>query len=479
MNRSQLPINAFVDPQGKNFQSIEHFMQQVLTLVLSHLSNAAGRSPLPDTARDLHFNPIPAAPVPETVLLEQLQSFMAASMNPAHPGWIGHMDSMPTTMSIVGDLVTAALNNNLLSVEMSPVFSRLEFQLVQEIANRFGLKDGAGGTMTSGGTIANLQALAVARNTLFPVQETGVVGLKKPPVLFASDVAHTSLQKAAMLLGLGTSAVIPVATNPQSQMDVSALRAAIAAAQAAGQAPFCVVATAGTTVTGTIDPLDAIATVARDSGLWFHVDAAYGGALIFSERQRERLQGIEQADSITFNPQKWLYVAKTCAMVLFKHVSGLDRAFRIAAPYMQEPQDLPNLGEISVQGTRHADVLKLWLSLQHLGTESYAQLIDESDRLTRYFLAKLRQRSWLTVASEPQMNIVCFRGRPPGVAPERWDSWNASLQQHLWQSGHTFLSLPVYRGQRWLRAVLLNPYTDEQAIANLFQTIDAFARDSL
>lgn len=267
-------------------------------------------------------------------LLEEVRAIVTHSMNAAHPGYIGHMDSIPTTMSIVGDLLVAALNNNMLSVEMSPVFSRLEPLVMQQLAMRFGLGSSAGGVMVSGGSLANLQALSVARNVAFDAVKTGVVCLAKQPVFLVSEVAHTSMQKAAMMMGLGADAALAIRTNANSQMDIDDLTDKLTHAQQADQAPVAIVATAGTTVTGNIDPLKDAAEVAQSHGLWFHVDAAYGGALVFSPEHRHRLAGIERADSITFNPQKWLYVTKTCATVLFKDVSVLKEHFRILAPYI-------------------------------------------------------------------------------------------------------------------------------------------------
>jgi len=476
MNQSQLPLSAFIDPRGGNKAAVEQLAQQVLGLVLAHLQNAYDRSPLPQTMQLPDAVGIPDAPASESKLLAQLQTVLASSMNAAHPAFIGHMDSMPTTLSFLGEMVTAAVNNNMLSLEMSPLFSRLESRLLKEFAALFGLGTQAGGVMLSGGSLANLQALAVARNIKFDALKQGITALTHPPVLYASEVAHTSIQKAAMLLGLGASSVVAVKTNANSQMEIGELRHAIESARQDGKVPFCIVATAGTTTTGNIDPLSEISQVAQEHGLWFHVDAAYGGALILSESYRQRLAGIERADSITFNPQKWLYVAKTCVMVLFKDMATLTKAFRVQAPYMRDSGDFVNLGEVSVQGTRHAEVLKLWLSLQHIGKSGYAQLIEESYQLTDYFLQQVRKRAFLETAGEPETNLVCFRGVPSWISDNEWDNWNANLQTHLLRQGNTFLSLPTYRGHRWLRAVLLNPYTDEEIIKHLFDHIDVFAK---
>jgi len=473
VNRSNAPDTGFIDPSGANADAIQDLAEDVLDQLLGQLGAAADRSPLPDESA------APADTIPEssrsrTDLLSDLETIVEESMNPAHPGYIGHMDTMPTTVSVLGDLVTSAVNNNMLSVEMSPVFSELEVQLTETIASKFGLGPDAGGVLASGGSLANLHALSVARNQAFDVHEGGLTGLDGEPVLFASEVAHTSLQKAAMLLGLGTDAVIAVETDADSRMKPTALNQAVEQAERDGRLPFCVVATAGTTTTGNIDPLPAVRDVADAHDLWLHVDAAYGGALVFSEAERRRLDGIEAADSVTFNPQKWCYVAKTCAMALFTDADVLQEDFRIGAPYMRGDDAIPNLGELSVQGTRRAEVLKLWLTFQHLGREGLRQLIDESYRLTGAIRDRVADHGALELASEPEMNLVCFRATPDWCPPGERDALNGRLQRYLLSEQDIFVSLPTYRDTRWLRVVLLNPFTDETTLDRLLDGIDLF-----
>jgi glutamate/tyrosine decarboxylase-like PLP-dependent enzyme len=463
---------AFVDPSGSNRSDIEALFQQVGQQLLDYLSQAGQHSPLPQATADW-FPGIPETSTEIPAVMDSLHTILFQSMNPAHPGYMGHMDPLPTTVSIVGDWVAAALNNNMLSVEMSPALSRLEPLLMQEIAQLFGLGDRAGGLLVSGGTLANLQALTLARNVKLDCVHSGLTQHSRP-VLFASQRAHTSIQKAGMVMGLGTQGVVLIPTNHRGQMDVEVLEAKLQDALAMGWTPFAVVATAGTTVTGNIDPLSAVAAIARRYDLWLHVDAAYGGAIAFSPSQRHRLRGIEQADSVTFNPQKWLYVAKTCASVMFREMDLLTSHFRIVAPYMNTESHWANLGEISVQGTRHADVLKLWLTLQHLGKAGCAALIDASYALTEHFVEQIRQRPYLKLASEPDMNVVCFRGCPAEVPTDQWNDWNTGLQAYLLTNQHSFLSLPILDGARWLKAVLLNPFITEAQITELFQQVDRY-----
>jgi glutamate/tyrosine decarboxylase-like PLP-dependent enzyme len=257
-------------------------------------------------------------------------------------------------------------------------------------------------------------------------------------------------------------------------MRPDALEDAVTEAVAAGRRPFCVVGTAGTTTTGNVDPLDDLASVAARRDLWFHVDAAYGGALAFAPDRRHLLEGVERADSVTFNPQKWCYVAKTCAMALFADRDVLVEDFRIGAPYMRADEARPNLGEVSVQGTRHADVLKLWLTFQHLGRSGLNALVEESYRLSAHVREAVATRPALELATEPETNVVCFRAAPDWCEPDAYDELNDALQASLLAHADAFVSLPTYRGSEWLRTVLLNPYTGVETLDGLFEHVDAF-----
>jgi glutamate/tyrosine decarboxylase-like PLP-dependent enzyme len=394
---------------------------------------------------------------------------MLSSMNAGHPGYMGHMDTIASTMSVVGDLLASALNNNMLSLEMSPAFSRLEDRLLRALALRFGLGAAAGGVMAGGGTLANLQALTVARNHAFDCFDAGIQGLPGRPVVLASENAHVSFLKATMLLGAGTRGLVGVKADAQGRMEVDDLWRRLQECRERGDLPYCVVGVAGTTVTGSIDPLEEIGALCREEGLWFHVDAAFGGAAILSEKHKHRLRGVDQADSLTWNPQKWLYVAKTCAMVLFRRAEVLKEHYRLPAPYMRAVDDFTNLGELSIQGTRRPDALKLWLTLAHLGRRGLAQLIDGSYALAEHLADAVDRRDHLRRLSPTDVSIVCFTG-------SGGDAWNSALQHHLLERGTAFLSYPHLHGRRVLKAVTINPYTDTARIDAVMAAVDDFAR---
>ena len=480
MDRKQFrPSGAkFIDPYGSNREQVKELARRVLDAAVDHTAGAAQQPPFPpDTALPVQVQ-IPEAGVSDDQLVSDIRALLDASLNDATPNYIGHMDSLATVASALGDLVAALSNNNMLSVEMAPAFSRLEDAVMRDFAERFGLGPDSGGMMASGGSLSNLLCLATARNAKLGTAESGVHGLEKKPVLFASEAAHASIKKSAMILGLGTDAVISVALDADYRMDPDELRRQIEQARGDGLAPFCVVATAGNTTTGNIDPLDAIAAIVREHGLWYHVDAVWGGGLILSGALKGRLQGIEHADSVTFNPQKMLLVARTNSMALFRDYRGMQDVFRVRFPYMREGDGLTNLGEVGIQGSRPAEILKLWLSLQHIGREAYSELIESRLAWVDRLSAALRERDYIVLAAEPETGIVCFRGVPPWLPEDQWEQWSADLQASLLRDENIYISRLPFAGKWWLRIVLLNPYTGDEVAETLLSAIDTYAEAS-
>ncbi len=470
-------LNQFISPKNSNRKQVEELVTNVTSQLLDFLSNAEQKPTYPTFKQfDYSHFRINEMPQNESEIHSNLQELYDLSMNCANPKYIGHMDSIPTLWSVIGDYIASAINNNLLSLEMSPFLTQLEYSLTKQFAELFGLPKTSGGVMLSGGTLSNVQALLVARNTILKIKNGNVFALNKEPVIFTSEHSHSSILKIGMVIGIGTENVIKIKTDKHSKIDCNDLSTQIQEQLKSGKQPFAIVATAGTTVSGNIDPLKEISEIAKKYNLWLHIDAIYGGAVIFSEKHKHIINGIEQANSISFNPQKWLYVSKTSSMVLFRDFNNMKDNFRISAPYMKEQSAYINLGEINIQGTKYAEVLKLWLSLQCLGKRGYNKLIDYSFYLTEEFNKEISKRPFLKLTSKTEMNIICFRGEPNYLASEKFDKWNEDLQHYLLNLTDFFLSLPKYKNNLWLRAVLLNPFLTNEHIESLFIHIDNYEK---
>ncbi len=488
----------FIEPDGSNREEIRRLGYRFIDILVDTASNAARRLPVPEefTTPDLlsrPYLPPEQGRDPETLLRDLKEKVLDRALNPAHPGYVGHMDSLASAVGIFSDAIVSACNNNMLSYEMSLVFTRMETALMDWAARSFGWEANARGFLVSGGTLANIQALWTARNARGGegLSEQGIAARADRLVAVASADAHYSFAKAANLLGLGREGLILVAAGPSGRVDPGAIEETILRARRDGMRPFCVVGVAGTTVTGAIEPLAEIGAIARRHGLWYHVDAAYGGSLVLSPASRERLRGCETADSITWNPQKWLYVPKTCASILFRDGRLLDDAVRERFVYGREngQEERPNFGEYTIQGTRRVDVLKLWLTLEHFGTRYLGGLIERQIETARWLAARIKETPGLELVVEPDLNIVCFRVLPAGAAGQdgvgggdggsvgdEIDILQARVHREVARRGHGWLSMPAYRGRRVLRAVILHPRCDEAVLGRLLEDVLEAAR---
>jgi glutamate/tyrosine decarboxylase-like PLP-dependent enzyme len=490
----------FIEPDGANREAVRQLGYRFVDLIVESASRAGQRPPL---ERVSHVTDAPYSPSEggRTVddLLSEVDQFLRGAMNPAHPGYLGHMDSIASTIGIFSDALVSSLNNNMLAWEMSPVFTDLEQRIMAWACSLFGLDSpaqrtaaGPVGHLVSGGTLANMTALWVARNSRgrenghTPIR--GLIGMPKPLVFLGSEHAHFSFQKAANLLGLGRNAWVRIPADEHGRVRVDAMEDSIRALRAAGAHPFCLIGVAGTTVTASLDPLSEIGQLARREGLWFHVDAAYGGAIALSEKLRHLLHGIELADSITFNPQKWLFVPKTCASILFRDAAEVDRNLREPFVYgssNRSVDDRPrvNLGEWTLQGTRRVDVLKLYLTLEHFGRARLAQMCERNCEVARRFASAISSCPELELINQPDLNIVCFRYRGLPQWPE-WvdddsplDRLNARIQERIEGTGHAWLSLPRYRKRNVLRAVILHPRCDEVLLDSVLDEVRAAGKE--
>ncbi|PZO44636.1 MAG: glutamate decarboxylase [Pseudanabaena frigida] len=381
------------------------------------------------------------------LLAEVRSQILPRTVNFQNPRYMGHMDSVPAAITIWADALISAINNNMLSYELSPVFTQMEVQLIQWFGNLFGMGTDCFGTLTAGGSLANISGLLLARNWKQPQSKN--LGNHHNLVAFVSDAAHTSFEKAMNVIGIGRENLIRVPTNPRGEIILDELESAIKNSIKKGKQPFFVAAIAGTTVTGAVDNIQLVGEIAKRYSCWFHIDAAYGGAGIFTPKLQPLFQGCELADSMTFNPQKWLWVARTCAMLLVKDKKHLVEGFDGELPYMDDRT--LNFGNLNLQGTRRTDSLKLWMALKAMGISGCRYLVERSLDLSDSLSQWVEASTELDLVCEPTLNIVCLKSNDPKLS-------SAELRQKWIDEGKLWLSLPLWKGDRILKAVVLHPY---------------------
>ena len=418
--------------------------------------------------------PVPEEPMPPAELVAHLRELtFEQSLLMGHPGFFAYICGAGTVPGAAAELLAAGLNPCLGGWRLGPGAAEIELQLTRWLARQFGLPEGAGGLIMTGGAMANFVALKCARDAALghDVREQGVRELG-PVALYASTEAHVVIRRAADMLGLGAGSVREVPIDGAQRMRPEALEAAIRRDLEAGVRPIAVVATAGTTTTGSIDPLPAVAAVAQEHGLWLHVDAAYGGAVVLSDELRGLLDGVERADSIAIDPHKWLYTSQSAGCVLLRDFSALGRSFHSDASYIWLDEELRHGVDFAMHGpqfSRGFAALKVWVSLLAHGRAAYGRRIAHDAALVRYLGELVEQHPDFELMCEPRLSICCFRYRPAGwdKGEERLDRLNERLMTAIMGDGRVYCSNAVIDGRFGLRACIVNFRTEAEDVERL------------
>lgn len=393
-----------------------------------------------------------------------------------HPRYLAHLNCPVVLPALLGETVLAAVNSSLDTWDQSAGGTLVERRLVEWTAGRIGLGPRADGVFTSGGTQSNLQALLLARDEALDGDLTRLPRLR----ILASEAAHFSVVKSARLLGLGAGAALAIPTDERRRMDPAALEHALERCRRAGELPTAVVATAGTTDFGSIDPLPAIADVCARHGVWLHVDAAYGCGLLVSPTRRPRLAGIERADSVTVDFHKSFFQPVSSSALLVRDATLLRHAGHHADylnPKRMAERGIPNQVDRSLQTTRRFDALKLWLTLRVMGADGVGALFDSVLDLAAAGHALLARDRRFHVVVEPQLSTLVFRWQPdhaPG-APALVDAANLHAREALAASGAAVVAGTVVDGRHFLKFTLLNPRTTLADLTAVLDLLDAHA----
>ncbi len=382
----------------------------------------------------------------ETVLGWTIARLETGLVHLNHPRYLGLFNPAPSFPSQCADRIAAVFNPQLASTATSPVAVELEAHVIREVARRTGLPAGATGHFTSGGSEANATAVICALTRANPdFAAAGTRAFAGQPVFYISADSHLAWIKIAHQAGIGRDGARLVATDGAGRMCLQALQAAIRADRAAGNVPFLVVATAGTTNAGMIDPLDGCAGIAAQEKLWFHADAAWGGGAIASSRLRGRLAGIERADSVTIDAHKWFATTMGCGMFLTPHAGILSDAFNVATSFM--PSHVPERDPYvtTLQWSRRFLGLRLFLSLAAAGWAGHGAHVEHSVRLIDQLNDSLTERGWTIANGRDTLAVTCFLP-PPGFPPVQ------QIVAEVLRSGVAWLSVATFEHRKVIRA---------------------------
>lgn len=427
----------------------------------------------------------------QRILKDVGEQVLTHSVQVSHPTCIAHLHCPPLIPALAAELLISATNQSMDSWDQSPAATILEQQLVSWLCEQFGYGTQADGIFTSGGTQSNLMGLLLARDRYckthlnWSVQQQGLPPEAQRFRILCSAVSHFTVRQAAYLLGLGEQAVVTVATDQQFCLCPVALAQTLADLQSQDLLPIALVATVGTTDFGSIDPLLELGQFAHTHNLWLHVDAAYGGALVLSDRHRSQLQGIEAADSITVDFHKLFYQPISCGAFLLKERSHFDLLKHHAAylnPAENEVEGIPDLVTKSIQTTRRFDALKLWISLQHIGQQGFANMIDTTIDLAAQTAHLIAADPMLELVNYPTINAVVFRYCPSnivaaGILTIQVNRINRHIRQSLLHRGQAVLAQTQIGDRVYLKLTLLNPRTTLTHITDLLNALKQLGQD--
>ncbi len=425
--------------------------------------------------------PRPGVPLDEA--LEELQRVAVTfARRDAHPGFHGYLAGPGLPTDPLGHALAAALNQNVVGYPSAPGAATVERTLVRWLRALAGLPPTTDGVFLSGGSIGNQTALAAALYSSLGPQaaQTGLAVAAKhsKPVMIAAASTHFSIHRAARLLGVGSDGVHTIATDAEHRMDVDALRQALhSLAARPGLRPVCVVASAGTTLTGAIDPLVDIAALCREHGIWLHVDAAYGAAALLAEELRPRLRGIELADSLVIDLHKWFYLAFDASVLLLREPDSARNLFYWQSDYVRwgnkGPPEEHMFFHLSPELSRRARALPAYLALRHYGAERLGRNVLHNVECACYLAELVAEHAELELVSAPQLSVCCFRYAPPAL---RWDSTsidriNAQIRDRLEAEGDFYLSRTHLDDRPVLRVCIVSHTTRAEHVETLLDAV--------
>src|SRR6266567_7267171 len=468
--------NKFSDPSpdrsriALSREEMQKFGYAVVDLLAAHFAEVqhgpVGTKADPAQMVSLFDGEPPEAGRDPNELLAQLErDVFPNNLHVDHPRFFAFVPGPNNFVSTMADALTAGFNIFNGTWLGGSAAAAVELGVVRWLCRICGFPTAAGGLFVSGGSMANLTALVAARHSLLQDRVDDAT-------VYFSDQTHSSVERALRVIGFAPEQMRKLGSDKNFRLSIQSLRAAIADDRAKGLRPFCIIANAGTTNTGTVDPLSELADLAAKEKLWLHIDGAFGAASILSKGGREMLDGLDRADSLTLDPHKWLFQSFECGCVLVGDAAILKSAFKIKADYLRdvyrETEEI-NPCDYGIQLTRSFRALKVWLSLQTFGVAAFRQAITRGFELAELAERELRARKSCEILSPAQMATVCFRfGKS--------DELQTRLVDEMMEDGYALLTSTALRGAVALRLCTINPRTTEEDIVETVKRLDRFAR---
>jgi aromatic-L-amino-acid decarboxylase len=455
-----------LDPE--NWGSMRQLGHQMIDDLFDYWENIRDEKiwkPIPQEVKDFLDQPIPEkGQDPEEVYQEFKQNIFPYNKGNVHPRFFAWIQGTGTPLGVLADLLASGMNPNVAIGEHSAMY--VDRQVVNWCKELMNFPSKASGILVSGGSMANITALTVARNSFRDekIRTQGLRAASAQLVLYCSTETHSCIQKAAEIIGLGTTAVRKIEVNDHFEMKVEELEIQIQDDITAGLLPFCIVGTSGTVNTGAIDPMDELLAVSRKYGIWFHVDGAYGALAKLDPKYADRLKAIEEADSLAFDLHKWLYVPYEVGCTLIRDANKHRDSFAITPNYLiQESRGLSGgLDSINNYGfelSRGFKALKIWMSLKEHGRGKYAQMIAQNNRQAEYLADLVKKYPDLELMAPVSMSITCFRMVKSGYSENQLRNLNREILLRLQEEGIASPSSTILNGKYTLRVANVNQRT--------------------
>lgn len=466
-----------LDPQ--DWEAMKALGRRMVDDMMEYLRTARERPvwrPVPPEVKGRLREPLPLeGQGAERAYRDFQQSVLPYPMGSYHPRFWSWVIGTGTPLAMMAEMLAAGLNSNLGGGDHASVY--VEAQVIDWCRQLAGLPEGTSGLLVSGSSMGNLVGLAVARNTMagYDVRREGVCASGGPLTVYASREAHSSIQKAVELLGLGSAGLRLVPVGADFTIDLGELERAIAVDRAKGRRPIAVVGNAGTVNTGAFDDLAALADLCRREGLWFHVDGAFGAMAALDPELRGRVAGMERADSLTFDFHKWMYLPYEIGVALVRSEEAHRKAFSLTPDYLTHAERGLAAGlwlsDYGVQLSRGFRALKAWMSLKEHGLRKFGRLVRQNVEQARYLAGRVDAAPELERLAPVPLNIVCFRYRADGLDEQALDRLNQELLIRLHESGTAAPSNARLDGRFALRVCITNHRSRREDFDLLLETV--------